>query len=83
MFLVGITLYIRYRQVDIAITNGDFSDMSKWNRLSWWLAIFFATGTSVVANFQETAILPVHMLGAMIAFGAGSLYFVVQVSNYI
>lgn len=39
-----------------------------------------AVGACVVANFQETSDITMHMLGAMLCFGVGSTYFIVHVS---
>ena len=38
-----------------------------------------ALGVSIVANFQELAVFKVHLAGAIMAFGVGSLYMWTQV----
>lgn len=39
-----------------------------------------AAGACIVANFQETSEITMHMLGAMLCFGVGSAYYIVHVS---
>lgn len=38
-------------------------------------------GMSLVANFQETSIVAVHGIGAILAFAVGSVYFMIEVSK--
>ncbi|KAF2896386.1 hypothetical protein ILUMI_09790, partial [Ignelater luminosus] len=74
----GITLYIRYRQVDFGINSGELDLSKRWNTIALWLAGFISLGISMVANFQETGVMAVHFLGANLTFGLGSAYFLIQ-----
>ena len=49
------------------------------NSFSLWLGWSAALGVSIVANFQELAVFKVHLAGAIMAFGVGSLYMWTQV----
>lgn len=49
------------------------------NKISHYIAIFGVLGLSIVANFQETNNFAMHMVGASLAFGSGSVYIAIQV----
>ncbi|CAH8448103.1 unnamed protein product [Schistosoma turkestanicum] len=51
----------RYRQIRLA-------------RIALCFGLICAFGMSIVANFQETAIWSMHLLGAGLLFGGGSIY---------
>jgi hypothetical protein len=51
----------------------------KLNNLSLWIGWAGAFGISLVANFQETSVFRVHMTGALLAFGLGTVYLWTQV----
>lgn len=56
----------------------------KWNTTATVFGVITCIGISLVANFQETSVITVHFLGAVLAFGAGSLYLIIQVKySYI
>lgn len=40
-----------------------------------------AFGACIVANFQETSNIQMHLIGANLCFGVGSAYFIIQVSS--
>lgn len=74
-------IYIRYSQVkECTSTFGSPASLPKWNH---WALIFGLTSTaglSIVANFQETSVIVVHLIGAVLCFGGGTAYFWTQVS---
>ena len=53
--------------------------ISRLNSVALWIGWTSALGVSLVGNFQETQIIYVHLLGALTAFGVGSLYLWLQV----
>lgn len=68
-------MYIRYRQVELVCEkhhNGVW--VRRCNRVCIWVGAIAALGLSIVANFQETNIFAVHLLGAGLAFGLGCVY---------
>jgi len=75
------TLYVRYAQVsgyidDIRIENSYLVD--KLNKAGLFLAFIICLGMSLVANFQETSVLQVHVIGAFMTFGGGTIYEIIQ-----
>ncbi|XP_043261223.1 DNA damage-regulated autophagy modulator protein 1-like [Colletes gigas] len=77
--LMSFVVYIRYSLVrECSSTFSLQSSLPKWNR---WALIFGLTSTfglSVVANFQETSVIVVHFIGALLCFGGGTAYFWTQ-----
>lgn len=43
------------------------------------MGLISSFGLSIVANFQETNVFIVHIIGAFMCFGAGTIYFWIQV----
>ncbi|KAF2900110.1 hypothetical protein ILUMI_06076 [Ignelater luminosus] len=82
---VGIIFYIRYRQVDIALKTGKANLTEKWNTAGFWLGNVIAFGICLVANFQSDIspngtlfVLGTHLTGAVLAFGIGAVYMILQ-----
>lgn len=74
---------MRYRQVDFYLEKQSFdASIEKYNYYSFIVGIIAALGVCVVANFQESNILIAHLLGAVAAFGLGSVYAVLQVNRH-
>ena len=80
LFLVGITIYIRYRQVlQLFEHHSDLGvNLLRYNRLAVWFGLASCLGISIVGNFQETNVRIVHFVGAFCCFGFGTLYFWMQ-----
>ena len=79
--LVGIVVYIRYKQVHEFLVSHQIGQRSiKVNIAGLYLGWIGAFGISIVANFQETAVFRVHLTGALLAFGVGSVYLWTQAS---
>lgn len=78
--LLGITIYIRYRQILQLISHHPEIGESvvKYNKIAVYFGLISCLGISIVANFQETNVRIVHFTGAFFAFGVGTLYFWMQ-----
>ncbi|XP_060925571.1 DNA damage-regulated autophagy modulator protein 2b [Limanda limanda] len=76
-FLGIATVYVRYKQVE-ALTGGDKLTLHRLNRLALLLGWISSLGMCVVANFQKTTLFSMHLLGAVLTFGVGALYILVQ-----
>jgi len=79
--LLGLTVYVRYSLVEDYYSAG--RSRARWeiwlNRAGFVCGTTGALGISIVGNFQETNILAVHLLGAMMAFFLGVFYCWIQV----
>ncbi|CAH1787702.1 unnamed protein product [Owenia fusiformis] len=75
--LVAIVMYIRYRQV-LQYSSQETGIVLKLNTVSLYLGFIAAFGLSVVGNFQESNALVVHLIGALLAFGLGTVYCCLQ-----
>ncbi|XP_019962746.1 DNA damage-regulated autophagy modulator protein 2b [Paralichthys olivaceus] len=76
-FLGMATVYVRYKQVE-ALTGEDKLTLHRFNRLALLLGWISSLGMCVVANFQKTTLFSMHLLGAVLTFGVGALYILVQ-----
>lgn len=76
-------MYIRYRQVEFFIDSGEIDLKRSWNTAAKWCGAIACLGMSIVANFQETSVVAMHFIGALGAFGVGSVYFIIQVTILI
>ncbi|KAK2189395.1 hypothetical protein NP493_107g00017 [Ridgeia piscesae] len=73
--IAGITVYIRYRQIEY---HAHGVHMKRSNKATLVMGLMSSLGISMVGNFQETEILPLHVTGAMLAFGVSTVYCWVQ-----
>lgn len=77
--LMCVMIYIRYSQIKECTSTFHVSaSLLKWNH---WALIFGLTSTiglSIIANFQETSVIVVHLIGALLCFGGGTAYFWIQ-----
>ncbi|XP_076279121.1 DNA damage-regulated autophagy modulator protein 1-like [Lasioglossum baleicum] len=77
--LMSFVIYIRYSQVKECTTIFSLqSSLPKWNHWALIFGLISAFGLSLVANFQETSVLIVHFIGAILCFGCGTAYFWTQ-----
>ncbi|XP_012264241.2 DNA damage-regulated autophagy modulator protein 1 isoform X1 [Athalia rosae] len=73
-------IWLRYSQIkEISSSYQLHASLPKWNRSSLILGLLTCLGLSFVANFQETNVIVVHLLGALCCFGCGTAYFWTQV----
>ncbi|VFV31433.1 dna damage-regulated autophagy [Lynx pardinus] len=70
------TIYVRYKQVHAL--NPEENRIIRINKAGLVLGLLSCFGLSIVANFQKTDFFPVHICGAVLTFGMGSLYMLVQ-----
>ncbi|XP_041603749.1 DNA damage-regulated autophagy modulator protein 2 isoform X2 [Vulpes lagopus] len=70
------TIYVRYKQVQAL--SPEETRIIKLNKAGLVLGLLSCFGLSVVANFQKTAFFIVHVCGAVLTFGMGSLYMFIQ-----
>ncbi|KAK3884752.1 hypothetical protein Pcinc_010991 [Petrolisthes cinctipes] len=77
--LLGVTVWVRHKQIEDhcskTVTIGRVPGQS---RVAAWLGYSAAAGISMVANFQSINIITVHMVGASLAFGVGTVYLWIQ-----
>ncbi|XP_041835530.1 DNA damage-regulated autophagy modulator protein 2-like [Melanotaenia boesemani] len=76
-FLGIATVYVRYKQVE-ALAGEEEAKLQRLNRFGLLLGWISSFGMCVVANFQKTTIFSMHLLGAVLTFGVGALYILVQ-----
>lgn len=69
------TVYVRYKQVGALCSD---SRLLRLNQVGLFFGLVSSFGMCVVANFQKTALFPVHLLGAVLTLGVGALYVLVQ-----
>lgn len=71
------TIFVRYKLCR-ALTGNVQTSVRRLNMIGLVLGVLSAFGLSVVANFQETNIEPVHVTGAFLVFGLGTVYAFIQ-----
>ncbi|XP_041748766.2 DNA damage-regulated autophagy modulator protein 2 [Coregonus clupeaformis] len=80
-FLGIATMYVRYKQVQ-ALTDEEESKLHKLNVLGLVLGWTSSFGMCIVANFQVPIdlkpLFSMHLVGAILTFGVGALYILVQ-----
>ncbi|KAF2366263.1 Frag1/DRAM/Sfk1 [Trinorchestia longiramus] len=77
--LVVLTVYVRYRQLsELYQTHSAQSNILRANRAAAIVGCLSAFGMSLSANFQETNVISVHLVGAVLAFGGSTLYIWLQ-----
>ncbi|CAI5687126.1 unnamed protein product [Oreochromis niloticus] len=76
-FLGMATMYVRYKQVE-ALLGVDDLKLLRLNCIGLWLGWTSSFGMCVVANFQKTTLFSMHLVGAILTFGFGALYILLQ-----
>jgi len=76
-FLSMLVIYLRYSLVAELNRSSDLV-LKTFNRLCLYSGLLGATGMFIVANFQETAVVQVHLFGAFLCFGSGCIYMIGQ-----
>ncbi|XP_018606238.1 DNA damage-regulated autophagy modulator protein 2b isoform X1 [Scleropages formosus] len=76
-FLGIATIYVRYKQVQ-GLVDQEESRLHRLNQAGLVLGWISSFGMCVVANFQKTTLFFMHLVGAILTFGIGALYILVQ-----
>ncbi|XP_031627254.1 DNA damage-regulated autophagy modulator protein 1-like [Contarinia nasturtii] len=78
--LLGIVIYIRYRQIEELMYDYTnlIKSMTNMNKTAMWFGYLTCLGLSMVANFQITNVPIIHYLGALSCFGSGCVYIWIQ-----
>uniref|UniRef100_A0A7E4VEM6 DNA damage-regulated autophagy modulator protein 2 n=1 Tax=Panagrellus redivivus TaxID=6233 RepID=A0A7E4VEM6_PANRE len=72
-FLSALLVYLRY-SVIVELNRSFDAELKAVNRVALYLGTIGAFGMCLVANFQETAVIVIHLSGAFVCFGFGSIY---------
>lgn len=75
------TIYIRYKQVEQYYRDhlsAESAKILRINYLSFVIGLISCLGLTVVANFQEINLRPVHLTGAITCFTCGLIYCILQ-----
>ncbi|CAP27464.1 Protein CBG07689 [Caenorhabditis briggsae] len=82
--LIAVMVHVRQTQIDYVLNTYD-DDWRAWkNKLfcvNTWASLvgyISAFGLFIVANVQETAIIPLHITGALLAFGGFTIFMIFQ-----
>ncbi|XP_063000286.1 DNA damage-regulated autophagy modulator protein 2 isoform X2 [Elgaria multicarinata webbii] len=75
--LLGIaTMFVRYKQV-IAL-NPEDAKILRLNKVGFVLGMVSCFGLCIIANFQRSTWFSMHVIGAVLTFGIGAVYILVQ-----
>lgn len=78
-FLVLFVIYGRYLFIKELYRTYDLSDTILYvNRIAGKAGVASVIGMTIVANFQETNVLPIHIFGAAVGLGFGCVYIILQ-----
>ncbi|KAL5006243.1 hypothetical protein ScPMuIL_015049 [Solemya velum] len=75
--LAFCTIYVRYKLVQ-GFNGSEGRRLKCMNKTCLFFGVLVSLGLSMVANFQETSVETVHIIGAAMVFGVGVLYEVIQ-----
>uniref|UniRef100_A0A803VLZ2 DNA damage regulated autophagy modulator 2 n=1 Tax=Ficedula albicollis TaxID=59894 RepID=A0A803VLZ2_FICAL len=70
------TMYVRYKQV--SALSPEKPRILRLNKLGLRLGWMSCFGLCIIANFQKCILYYIHVLGACLTFGVGSIYMLVQ-----
>ena len=74
--LFGFVVYIRYLQVKEYQVSFNMPQFRIFNNICLITGVLAAFGMSIVANFQETNVLTMHLIGAFVAFISPIFYMI-------
>ncbi|KAF7639625.1 hypothetical protein Mgra_00000950 [Meloidogyne graminicola] len=80
-FFIALIVILRYHLIaELINQNSDFEKQILFitNRFSLFSGLLGGLGMFIVANFQETAVVKVHLIGALLSFGSGCIYMLIQ-----
>ncbi|KAK7499959.1 hypothetical protein BaRGS_00008807 [Batillaria attramentaria] len=73
-FITAISVFVRWQQVRTYYETDGSRGLHRTNNVALGLGLTGAFGILLVANFQESNVIVVHLIGAFLAFGIGSVY---------
>uniref|UniRef100_A0A183CBA9 DNA damage-regulated autophagy modulator protein 2 n=1 Tax=Globodera pallida TaxID=36090 RepID=A0A183CBA9_GLOPA len=76
-FFSVLLIILRYSLV-VELNRSSDLKLKAVNRLAFYVGISSGVGMFIVANFQETAVVQVHLFGAFLCFGSGCVYMLLQ-----
>ncbi|KAM3727059.1 DNA damage-regulated autophagy modulator protein [Dirofilaria immitis] len=76
-FLIMLIIYLRYSLV-VELNRDSDHLLKRLNIFAFVIGMVGGVGMFVVANFQETAVITVHLTGAFLCFGCGCFYMLLQ-----
>lgn len=77
---VSLIVFVRYAQIKELLVSYQFSSFwRKLNFIAFIIGMISTLGMTMVANFQESAMLRVHLTGAVLCFGGATFYLILQV----
>lgn len=76
-FISILVVYLRYSLV-VELNRSSDLLLKTANRVFLYAGIGGGTGMFLVANFQETVLIQVHLFGAFLCFGSGCIYMLGQ-----
>ncbi|KAJ6661049.1 hypothetical protein lerEdw1_016850 [Lerista edwardsae] len=75
-FLSMATFYVRYKQV--SALNPEEPEILRLNKAGFAMGLVSSFGLCIIANFQKTLYIYMHVIGACLTFGIGAIYILVQ-----
>lgn len=77
--LLLFVMYVRYLFIKELYRNYDLSDsILEINKIAAKIGVASVFGLSIVANFQESNVLTIHIFGAAVGFGFGCVHIILQ-----
>ncbi|XP_066479809.1 DNA damage-regulated autophagy modulator protein 2 isoform X2 [Tiliqua scincoides] len=70
------TVYVRYKQVNAL--NPEELEILRLNKAGFALGLVSSFGLCIIANFQKTTFIYMHVIGACLTFGIGTIYILVH-----
>lgn len=62
----------------VELNNSSDLILKTANQLALYSGVLGAVGMFIVANFQETAVIQIHLFGAFLCFGSGCVYMLIM-----
>ncbi|KAL3095332.1 hypothetical protein niasHS_007431 [Heterodera schachtii] len=76
-FFSMLLIILRYSLV-VELNRSSDLRLRAVNRLAFYVGMLAGLGMFIVANVQETAVFQIHLFGALLCFGSGCVYMLLQ-----
>uniref|UniRef100_A0A915PM41 CWH43-like N-terminal domain-containing protein n=1 Tax=Setaria digitata TaxID=48799 RepID=A0A915PM41_9BILA len=76
-FMIMLIIYLRYSLV-VELNRGSDHLLKRLNVFTFVVGMLGGVGMFFVANFQESAVITVHLTSAFVCFGCGCFYMLLQ-----